>query len=308
MFFYVWYYLAISSQAIPECIDTSSSTTRERNACMTENEQRSELANFLRIRRSQLSPADVGLPPTARRKTAGLRREEVAHLAGVGVTWYTWLEQGRDIHVSIQVLDSLAQTFQLTPTEKAHLFLLAGQASPAHPVPQREQVSLFLARLLEHMGTNPAYITGRRWDVLAWNQAACQVFTDFATIPVEERNIVRLIFTNEEYRRRCVDWEGVAQRLLAQLRASSSQYRQDAQLNQLITELQQCSPTFARWWSRHEVQERHEGQKEFRHPLVGLLMLEHNTFQIEDTPGLKMVVYLPACEETARKLEQLALP
>ncbi len=171
-----------------------------------------------------------------------------------------------------------------------------------------EQVSPFLARLLEHMGTNPAYITGRRWDVLAWNQAACQVFTNFATMPQEERNIVRLIFTNEEYRHRCVDWEGVAQRLLAQLRASSSQYRQDAQLNQLITELQQRSPTFARWWSRHEVQERHEGQKEFRHPLVGLLVLEHNTFQIEDTPGLKMVVYLPACEETARKLEQLALP
>ena len=273
---------------------------------MADHQQRVELANFLRTRRSQLSPADVGLPRTARRKTAGLRREEVAQLAGVGVTWYTWLEQGRNINVSTQVLESLARTFRLTPAEKNHLFLLAGQASPAQPVPQREQVSPFLVRLLEHMGTNPAYITGRRWDVLAWNQAACQVFADFAAIPVEERNIVRLIFTHEEYRRRCVDWEGVAQRILAQVRASSSQYRQDVQLNQLITELRQCSPAFARWWSRHEVQERQGGQKEFMHPLVGLLVLEHNTFQIEDAPGLKMVVYLPACEETARKLEQLA--
>lgn len=275
---------------------------------MTENEQRSELANFLRIRRSQLSPIEVGLPRTARRKTAGLRREEVAHLAGVGVTWYTWLEQGRDIHVSTQVLESLAHTFRLTAAEKAHLFLLAGQALPLHPVPELEHVSPFLSRFLEHMGTSPAYITGRRWDVLAWNRAACRVFANFATMPVEERNIMHLIFTNEEYRRRCVDWEGVAQRALAQLRGSHSHYHDDAQLSVLILELQQRSPEFARWWSRHEVQERQEGRKEFLHPLVGSLVFEHSTFQIEDAPGLRMVVYLPACEETTRKLEQLARP
>jgi hypothetical protein len=156
------------------------------------------------------------------------------------------------------------------------------------------------------MGNNPAYITGRRWEVLAWNRAACQVFTDFAALPLAERNIV-LLFTNEEYRQRCVAWENMAQRLLAQVRAGSSQYRQDAQLHQLITELQQLSPTFACWWSWHEVQERHEGQKELWHPLVGLLVLAHQTFQVEDTPGLKIVVYLPACDETAKKLEQLAL-
>ena len=128
----------------------------------------------------------MGLPRVARRKTAGLRREEVAQLTGVGVTWYTWLEQGRDIYVSTQVLESLAHTFRLTPAEKAYLFLLAGQTSPAYPVPQQEQVSPFLSRLLEQMGTNSAYITGRRWDVLAWNEAACQVFVNFATIPIEE--------------------------------------------------------------------------------------------------------------------------
>ena len=254
-----------------------------------------------------MSPAEVGLPRTARRKTAGLRREEVAQLAGVGVIWYTWLEQGRAINVSTQVLDSLAQTFRLTPAEKAHLFLLAGQASPVHPVPQQERVSPFLSCFLEHLGTSPAYVTGRRWDVLAWNRAACQVFANFATMTQEERNIIRLIFTNEEYRRRCVDWEGVALRVLAQLRASYSQYRDDAQLSTLILELQQSSPEFARWWSRHEVQERQDGRKEFIHPLEGLLMFEHSTFQIEGSPGLRMVVYLPASEETARKLDQLTL-
>ncbi|GCE09589.1 helix-turn-helix transcriptional regulator [Dictyobacter aurantiacus] len=275
---------------------------------MVSSEQRTELASFLRTRRSQLSPADVGLPRTARRKTAGLRREEVAQLAGVGVTWYTWLEQGRDINVSTQVLDSLAQTFRLTTAEKIHLYLLAGQPSPAHPVPPSEYVSPFLHRFLEEIGrNNPAYITGRRWDVLAWNRAACQVLADFDTMPVEERNIVRLLFTNEEYRRRSRDWEAVARRVLAQLRVSSGLYRNDPQLRALIADLQQRSSEFARWWPRHDVQERREGRKEFFHPHVGSLVFDHDTFQIEDAPGLKMVVYLPADEETARKLTQLAM-
>jgi hypothetical protein len=231
----------------------------------------------------------------------------VAQLASVGVTWYTWLEQGRDITVSTQVLESLAQTFRLTSAEKAHLFLLAGQAPPPLPVPQQEHVSPFLSHFLEHMGTSPAYITGRRWDVLAWNRAASQVIADFATIPIEERNIVRFVFTNEGYRRRCVDWEGIAQRLLAQVRGSHSQYANDAQLSALIAEVQQRSSEFACWWSRHEVQGRQDGRKELIHPHVGSLVFEHSTFQIDGSPGLKMVVYLPACEETARKLEQLSL-
>jgi transcriptional regulator with XRE-family HTH domain len=272
---------------------------------MTSDEQRGELANFLLTRRARLSPTDVGLPLTARRKTAGLRREEVAQLASVGITWYTWLEQGRDINVSVQVLDSLARTLRLSAEEKAHLFLLAGQAPPQHPVPQQEYVSPFLHKFLEHQGSSPAYITGRRWDVLAWNRAACQVIADFAALPIEKRNIVRLVFTNEDFRHRFVDWEGMAQRILAQFRAGSSRYRDDEQLDALITDLQHCSPEFAHWWPRHEVQGRQDGQKEVIHPQEGLLTLDHSTFQIDGSPGLKMVVYLPANEETARKLEQL---
>lgn len=272
---------------------------------MTNNEQRSELANFLRTRRARLLPTDVGLPHTARRKTAGLRREEVAQLACVGVTWYTWLEQGRDINVSVQVLDSLARTLRLSAEEKAHLFLLAGQTPPQHPVPQQEHVSPFLHKFLEHQGSNPAYITGRRWDVLAWNRAACLVIANFAAMPVIERNIVRLIFTNEEARRLYVDWEGMAQRILAQFREGSSRYRDDEQLGALITDLQHCSPEFACWWPRHEVQGRQDGQKKLNHSQVGLLTLDHSTFQIDGYPGLKMVVYLPANNETDRKLEQL---
>ncbi|BCL83808.1 transcriptional regulator [Ktedonobacteria bacterium brp13] len=272
---------------------------------MTQNELRSELANFLRTRRARLSPTDLGLPHTARRKTAGLRREEVAQLACVGVTWYTWLEQGREINVSVQVLDSLARTLRLSAEEKAYLFLLAGQGPLQHPAPQQEHVSPFLQKFLEHQGSSPAYIMGRRWDVLAWNRAACQVITNFAALPVEERNIVRLIFTDKEFRRRFVDWEAMAQRILAQFRASSSHYRDDEQLDALMTDMQHCSPEFACWWPRHEVQGRQDGQKKLLHPQAGLLELDHSTFQIDGSPGLKMVIYLPANEETAKKLELL---
>ncbi|MBV9231129.1 MAG: helix-turn-helix domain-containing protein [Chloroflexi bacterium] len=272
---------------------------------MTDNERRHELADFLRTRRARLSPDEVGLPHTARRKTAGLRREEVAQLASVGVTWYTWLEQGRDINVSVQVLDSLAQALRLTTEEKAHLFLLAGQAAPPRLASAQEYVSPFLHKLLQSLEPNPAYITGQRWDVLAWNRAACAVVGDFAAIPVEKRNIVYYIFTNQELRHRLVDWEEVAQRVLAQFRASSSRNPDDVQFGAMIAELQHLSPEFARWWPRHEVRGRQTGRKEFIHPEVGSLVLDHSTFQVNDASELKLIIYLPACEETARKLEQL---
>ena len=155
------------------------------------------------------------------------------------------------------------------------------------------------------LGTSPAYITGRRWDLLAWNRAACSIFGDFAALPAQERNIVRFIFTNGELRRRLVDWEGVAQRALAQFRASSSQYTDDMQFAALIADLQHSSLEFARWRPRHEVQGRRDGRKELIHPQVGYMALEYNTFQVNELPDLKVVVYLPASEETASKLKQL---
>jgi len=146
-------------------------------------ERRKELADFLRTRRDRLSPTDVGLPPGVRRKTVGLRREEVAQLASVGVTWYTWLEQGRDIHVSSEILESLAQVLLLNADEKAHLFSLANHPLKPSSYMQQEMVSPLLQRFLDQLGPSPAYITGRRWDLLAWNQAACQVIGDFSEHP-----------------------------------------------------------------------------------------------------------------------------
>ncbi len=272
---------------------------------MTDDERRQELADFLRTRRARLAPAEVGLPRTARRKTIGLRREEVAQLASVGVTWYTWLEQGRAIHVSTQVLDSLAQALRLTTDEKAHLFLLAGQVPPPHPPALQEQISPFLHKFLDHLGTNPAYITGRRWDLLAWNQAACVILGDFTSLPPDARNIVRFIFTNNELRRRLVDWEGIAQRILAQFRASRSRYTDDAQFEAMIRDLQHVSPEFARWWPHHDVRGRQDGLKELLHPQLGYLAFDHSTLQVNDQPDLKITIYLPASEETVSKLEHL---
>src|SRR5260221_7739995 len=143
---------------------------------MQEQERRQALADFLQKRRAQLSPTEVGLPPGVRRRTAGLRREEVAQLANIGISWYVSLEQGRDVHPSASVLESLAQALRLTLNERRHLFLLAGQSLPAHAVPVEEQVSPVLHRLLDDLNPTPAYVLGHRWDYLAWNTAAESVF------------------------------------------------------------------------------------------------------------------------------------
>lgn len=273
---------------------------------MNNVERRKELADFLRTRRARLSPSDVGLPPGVRRKTAGLRREEVAQLASIGVTWYTWLEQGRDIQVSSQILESLAQVLLLNADEKAHLFSLAlppyGSSSCMH----RESVSPLLQRFLDQLGTSPAYITGRRWDLLAWNRAACHVIGDFSALPPEQRNIVWFVFTNEEFRRRAVDWEGIAQRVLAQFRVSSGNAPGDPWFTTLIEALKQASPEFRLWWPRHEVKGRQDGRKELLHPLAGHLVLEYTTFQASESPDLKVVVFLASPEsDTAEKIQNL---
>ena len=273
---------------------------------MNDAERRKELADFLRTRRARLSPADVGLSPGIRRKTVGLRREEVAQLASVGVTWYTWLEQGRDIHVSSQILESLAQVLLLNVDEKAHLFSLANHPLQPSPYIRQEMVSPLLQRFLDQLGSSPAYITGRRWDLLAWNQAASQVLGDFSALPPEQRNIVWFVFTNQEFRRCAVDWEGVAQRMLAQFRVSSGRTPGDPWFTILIEALKQASPEFRLWWPRHEVRGRQDGYKELIHPEVGHLALEYTTFQVSEAPNLQVSVYLASpSSDTAEKIQDL---
>jgi len=265
-----------------------------------------ELAEFLRSRRARLSPADVGLPPGVRRRTPGLRREEVAELAGIGTTWYTWLEQGRDIRASADVLDNLARALRLTPDERAHLFRVARGQPPPRALAPREEAPPSLRRLLATLGAAPAYITGRRWDLLAWNAAAAAVFGDFGALSEGERNLVRFMFTDGELRRRFVDWEGTARRVLALFRADRGRYADDPWFAEVIDDLRRVSPEFGRWWPLHDVRERAAERKEIEHPAIGRLVLEPTTLQLVGSPDLKLVVYAPLPEEdTARKLQRL---
>jgi hypothetical protein len=231
----------------------------------------------------------------------------VAQLVGVSVDWYTWLEQGRSITPSTQVLERLVQTLRLDAHERTHLFLLAQQQPPPVLLLEPEIVSPALQRFLDQFGARPAFVSGRRWDILAWNDAGCAVFDDYRrrTAP-RERNTIWGIFTNPLARQQIVDWEEDARQLLAQFRSSCGRYPGDAQLTELIHDLMLASPEFRAWWPDHEVRSGQEGRKALNHPQVGYLVFERLTFQVFDTPDLKVTVYTPLPEaDTPRKVEQL---
>jgi len=277
---------------------------------MNDQERRKELAHFLRTRRERVSPQSVGLPAGSRRRTPGLRREELALVAGIGVTWYTGLEQGRAMTVSTQVLESLARVLDLNAAERNHLFLLARQQQPADPYPFTTAVSPALQRILDNMGTSPAYIANPSFDVLAWNKAmTCVYQTDFAALPPDARNILRLVFTSHSQRMPLVNWEQAVQGLLAQFRASTERYVGEPWREALVAELELASPQFRAWWPRHDIQATHTEKKELNHPLVGRLVLQPTTFQVTDAPDLRMVIYTPLEEaNTVQKLAQLVEP
>ncbi|GCE07084.1 helix-turn-helix transcriptional regulator [Dictyobacter aurantiacus] len=266
-----------------------------------------ELGDFLRTRRARLMPEAVGLPRGSRRKTPGLRRAEVAQMVGVSVDWYTWLEQGRPITPSTQVLERLVQTLRLDVNERTHLFLLAQQQPPPAQFLEPEIVSPALQHFLDQFGARPAFVSGRRWDILAWNDAGCALFGDYSQMTApRERNTIWNIFTDPQARQFVVDWEEDARHLLAQFRSMYGRYPADAQLTELIHDLMLASPEFRAWWPDHEVQSGQEGRKALNHPQVGLLVFERLTFQVFDTPDLKVTVYTPLEEaDTPRKLEQL---
>ncbi|WP_236602014.1 helix-turn-helix transcriptional regulator [Ktedonobacter sp. SOSP1-52] len=274
---------------------------------MDDQERRRELAHFLRTRRERLSPEDAGLPVGTRRRTPGLRREELAVLAGIGVTWYTRLEQGREITVSTQVLESLAQVLQLDSAERNHLFILAREQVPADPHPLTAMIDPALQHILDTFGTYPAYIANPRWDIIAWNQSMMRVYSDFSAMSNRDRNILRYMFTNPQQRTLLADWEKEAQGLLAVFRSSTERYVGEPWFSALVVDLEQTSPEFRQWWPRHDIQGVHTGKKELQHPLVGRLALQSTSFQVIDAPDLRMVVYTPLPElDTAQKLAQLA--
>ncbi len=280
---------------------------------MPSDEQRRELGAFLRARREALQHEDVGLPAGVnRRRTPGLRREEAAELAGIGTSWYTRLEQGKDVQLSPRALRGVAEALRLTAAEREYVFALArGEALGVEPAPAKT-VSATLQSVLDAQGPNPAYIVDGRLNVLAWNQAALDVFVvfgrSFDQMPPEERNIVWLIFTDGS-RQLLVDWEEHAQRLLAQFRDASRYFVDDPWFPAFIEKLKQRSPEFEAWWSRRDVVRVQATEKVVNHPAVGHIALKQTVLQVvDDSPALYMIIYTPHPDTDAvDKLQKLAI-
>jgi transcriptional regulator with XRE-family HTH domain len=260
----------------------------------TRSTTRAELSDFLKSRRARISPGTLGLPNGRRRRTPGLRREEVADLAGVGLTWYTWLEQGRDIRVSPEVLTAIARALRLEPAERAHLFRLAGHAPPAADQ-TAGSISPRLQRVLDAWDPFPAHVTGRRRDLLAWNRAS-EAINGWSQLPEDRRNLLWFMFMVPLARRLLVDWEKEAPLTVAALRAEAGRDLGEPDYQELIAELLEGSAEFAAIWARQDVRGREEGLKRFRHPELGRLDLEFTCFQPAERPSLRVYLYTPAAD------------
>ncbi|NEC44196.1 helix-turn-helix transcriptional regulator [Streptomyces sp. SID8016] len=257
-------------------------------------DRRAELSEFLRTRRAKLQPQDVGLPEFGRhRRVPGLRREELAQLAGVSVAYYTRLEQGNGRNVSAEVLDAIARALRLTDAEHAHLTHLARPAR--HKKKRRparaQRVRTGLLYLLESMEGVPAYVTGARSDILAWNPMAAAVFGDWGALPPGERNWARLVFLSPAYRDLFVNWDSKASDMVSYLRLYAGCHPDDPELSALVGELSVKSEEFRRLWATHNVKEKGHGTKLVRHPLAGDLTLSYETLNLPDDEEQHLVTY-----------------
>ncbi|WP_051967664.1 helix-turn-helix transcriptional regulator [Kitasatospora mediocidica] len=268
--------------------------------------RRQELAAFLRSRRERILPDQVGLPSSGRRRTPGLRREEVAQLAAVGVTWYTWLEQGRDIQVSAQVLESVSRALLLDPNERAHLFILAGAGDPT-PSADCPMITPAVQLILDQLSPLPAAVTNSRYDILAYNTMYNRMLGDLDDLPFEERNLIWLIFTNPEFQTRWADLESARTQMVARFRAAMADHVGDPAWKTLLKRLRQASPNFEEAWQRHEVAAREDGTKGFVHPEAGLLRMDFTNLWLGLRHQTRLVTYSPADAETRERLERLAV-
>ncbi|MBV9523528.1 MAG: helix-turn-helix domain-containing protein [Alphaproteobacteria bacterium] len=261
---------------------------------MREEGARRELAEFLKTRRTRLAPAAFGFPSGERRRTPGLRREEVAALAGVGLTWYTWLEQGKPIQVSTAFLENLARALKLSEAERSHLFALAQHRLP--PLPRSDPPS----ERTEHVQSilevieSPAYARSSRFDVIAWNRANTRMFGDFAAIPASERNALWLMFARTYHRRTMPSWEADARSLVANFRINLGRAGDAGAFLSLVAELNAVSADFRRIWAEHDVSDPGEGVTRFSSPRHGDLLFRHHSLRPDALPDLRIIVFIPA--------------
>lgn len=267
---------------------------------------RSELADFLTTRRRQIDPAVAGLQVTGRRRTSGLRREEVSLLSGVSLTWYTWLEQARDIKPSRQVMDALARTLQMSTAEHLYVLRLTGHITE-HAL---EHSSVALPphghRLLEALGTSPAYAITRNWSIVGWNRTYESFYPNVATTPPANRNLLWLVFTDAYVRDLLADWKMDSMRFLTQFRAEAGARVREPAFAGLVQRLQEASGHFRLGWASHDVEQFTSHERRFEHPQVGSLLLEHHRLSLSDCPDLHLVVYTAVPDTgTSEKLASL---
>ncbi|TBL81846.1 helix-turn-helix transcriptional regulator [Paenibacillus thalictri] len=265
-----------------------------------------ELAQFLRARRARVTPEQAGLTFSGRRRTPGLRRGEVALLAGISVDWYTWLEQARNIQVSTQVLDSIARALQLDANERNHLFMLALQQLPADLTPAEGEITRTLQSFLDQQGTSPAYVSDQRLTIVAWNRSASLIYGKYEEMTPRERNSVWRTFTSPYVRRMLQShWESHARHRLAQFRACYGKFVGDPWWTELIEDLSRASAEFRAWWPQHDVLNGPEGLKINHHPTAGRLVFEQISFSVMDQPHLTVTINIPSTDDdTVAKLQK----
>ncbi|TNM66680.1 helix-turn-helix domain-containing protein [Aliirhizobium smilacinae] len=262
------------------------------------------LGSYLKDRRAKLDPAEFGIVAT-RRRTPGLRREEVAQRANVSATWYTWLEQGRGGAPSTDVLDRLAKALSLSSAEREHLFLLAQHRPPEIRHQPFEPISPQLQRVLDAMTFSPAVLRTALWDVVGWNAAASAVMTDYALLPLEDRNILKLIFCNDRVRGHMVNWERDARSAVAAFRAEAIKAAPAETLQVMVDDLSRKSPEFDAIWRDYDIQNYGAGTKHFRHEIAGDLMMEYSSFTVDGRPDLGLVIFTPMTVMDAERVMHL---
>jgi transcriptional regulator with XRE-family HTH domain len=282
-----------SSEPVSPIVGSNGADTRRR-----------ELGAFLRNRRERVQPEQVGLRASRRRRTPGLRREEVAQLAGVGVTWYTWLEQGREINASAQVLEAIARTLQFDSHEHSHLFTLAGLATTT-VANQCLELCPTVQPLIDQLEPYPACVLNDRLDLLAYNRVYASFFDDLDAIPIEDRNILWLAFTHPDWRATIVDWDDSVGRLVAEYRGAMAEHLDEPAWKGLVARLHHASAEFRGFWERHDVQSVESRTKRARHPTAGLLTVEYTNLWLGQRLGTRIVAFTPADERTRKRLEAL---
>ncbi|MFG2137470.1 helix-turn-helix transcriptional regulator [Streptomyces sp. NPDC048650] len=289
---------------LPQAATSAGAADRPGGVAPRDAARRAELAAFLRSRRERITPEQVGLPRGARRRTPGLRREEVAHLGAVGVTWYTWLEQARNIHVSPQVLDAVARALLLDRTERSHLFALAGAVDPL-PGTECTGVSRAMRQILDQLAPFPAVVQNSRFDILAYNRTYGQLMCDLDALPEEDRNCMWLAFTNAEWRAGVADLDATMRVMAAKFRASMAEHVAEPAWKALVARLTEASPEFREIWAQHEVVRPVSAVKVFRHPRVGTLELTASNLWTGPNPGPRVLTYTPVDDSSRERLEQL---